>query len=287
MLDYVAHASLFWDADSLHERFVQTCEELEISPEHTLEELVGEEEIDTFWNDVETNLRSKKMRLVFVADEVPSELKRIVEFLNEAMREVEILAIEVVQYTSDDETVFVPRLHGQTEEAKASSSTSTSRTGNEYVETEEELYADLEQKLRTGAISEETYQTFIDLYKFSKKRGDGIDIGQAKNANFKLRVAAHQGDHSGRPSVFTANVSGKLKVWPAKMPLDEEDLESSPVAWDSEAYTEFERAFQSLDGVPEDENSVSFETLAAGNNLEEFKTSVERFVAHCREAANK
>ena len=285
MLDYVSHASMFWDAATLEERFVGTCEERGVSPEETLSELVGEEESTGFWETVETNLRSKQIRLVFVADEVPSELKRVVEFLNEAMREVEVLAIEVVQYASEDETVFVPRLYGQTEEAKAASSTSTSRTGTDYVETEDELYADLDRKRGNGDISADVYQAFVDLYEFSTELGDDIDIGGAKNANFGLRVDAHRGEHSGRPSVFTANVNGKVKVWPAKMPLDDENPSESPVPWDPAAYEEFEAGFQSLEGTPNDGSSASFDVLARGENLEAFEALVEEFVSHCRRAA--
>lgn len=284
MLDYVAHASLYWDATALEDRFVETCGELDVSPEETLARLVGDDDPAGFWEDVEKNLRSKEIRLVFVADEVPSELRRVVEFLNEAMQEVEVLAIEVVQYVSDDKTIFVPRIHGQTEEAKASS-TSASRTGSDYVETEAELYADLDQKLQAGEITDEVHDAFIDLYEFSTELGDEVDIGGAKNANFGLQVDAHQGDHVGSPSVFTANVSGKVKVWPAKMPLDDEQPDASPIAWDPVAYEEFLAAFESLDGVPPDENVVSFDTLASGDSLEEFKRSVEVFVTHCREAA--
>lgn len=68
------------------------------------------------------------MRLLFVADEIPSELKRVVEFLNEAMGDVDVFAVEVKQYVSDDDEAYVPRLYGQTEEARAAS-TSTSPPG--------------------------------------------------------------------------------------------------------------------------------------------------------------
>lgn len=284
MMDYVAHASIYWDAATLKERFDETCEELDVSPEETLEELVGDGEITDFWDDVEKNLRSKQVRLVFVADEIPSELKRVVEFLNEAMQDVEVLAIEVVQYASEEETVFVPRLYGQTEEAKASSSSSPSRTGSEYVETEQELYEDLDQKLSQGTISEDVYQAFVDLYEFSKELGDDIDIGGAKNANFGLQVRAHQGDYSGSPSVFTANVTGKVKVWTAERPIKNANPADAPVSWDPSAYDDFSAEFQSLDGVS-DGSKASFDVLARGDNLEHFMTIVDDFVTHCREAA--
>lgn len=284
MLDYVAHASIFWDADTLEERFVETCDELGVSPEETLAELVGEEETAGFWEDVEKNLRSKEIRLVFVADEVPSELKRVVEFLNESMQEVKVLAIEVIQYANGDETVFVPRLYGQTEEAKVSSSTSTSRTGSEYVETEDELYEDLKQKRRNSDISEDEYQTFVNLYEFSKELGDDIDIGGAKNANFKLKVDAHQGEYDGRASVFTASISDGLKIWPANRAYSRDDQDGSTVEWDFAVYETYQNGFQSLESVSETDTDISFEEFTSSDNLEEFETIVEKFVKDCREA---
>lgn len=285
MLDYVAHASLFWNAESLSNRFAETCEELGVSTEETLARLVDDEDIDGFWEDVESNLRSKKIRLIFVADEIPSELKRIVEFLNEAMSSVEVLALEVVQYAGDDQTVFVPRMYGQTEAAKASSSTSSSRSGNEYVETEEEMYDDLDEKLREGDLSEQEYQTFIGLYEFAKEIGDNVDISGAKNANFKMRVDAHRSNHSGRPSVFTANADRMLKVWPASMPINGDAPETSPIEWDPAAYEEFKTDFQSLEGVPSDEPEVYFRDFCQADNLDQFKAIVREFVAHCRDCA--
>lgn len=186
LLDYVAHASMFWDAETLQDRFRETSDELGLSAEDELLELVGEDDVAGFWEDVEKNLRSKTIRLIFVADRVPSELRRVIEFLNEAMREVEVFAIEVVQFAGEDETVFVPRLYGQTEEAKASSM--SSRTGSEYVESEADLLENLEQKLEDGDVTEEVYNTFTELYEFSKDLGDDVDIGGAKNANFGLRL---------------------------------------------------------------------------------------------------
>ena len=285
MLDYVAHASIFWDASTLEERFNNTCSELGVSPNERLVELTGDSDTVGFWDEVEKNLRSKKIRLLFVADDVPSELKRVVEFLNESMKEVEVLAIEVVQYASEDESVFVPRLLGQTEEAKATSSQSTSRSGSEYVETEEELYEDLDRKLSNGEISEAIHDTFVDLYRFSKELGDDIAIGGAKNANFGLHVRAHQGDHSGRPSVFTANVKGKVKVWPAKMPLDDDNPKESPVPWDPKAYERFEERFKETDGVSGD--TAPIEVFTRGDNLEQFESIVKEFVDHCRQAAKE
>ena len=40
---------------------------------------------DAFWQKVSANLQNGKLRLLFVADEIPTELQRVVEFLNEQL----------------------------------------------------------------------------------------------------------------------------------------------------------------------------------------------------------
>jgi hypothetical protein len=53
------------------------------------------------------------VRLLFVLDRPPKELRRLVEFLNEKMADVEVLAIEVKQYLSaDGQRAVVPRALG-------------------------------------------------------------------------------------------------------------------------------------------------------------------------------
>lgn len=281
MLDYVAHASTHWSGEYLRELFEETCEANGLPVDEVLEELTGGEVPEDFWDGVERNLRTKKVRLIFAADRVPNELKRVVEFLNEAMHDTEVLAVEVIQYVSDHDSVFVPRLHGQTEEARGAKS--SGRTGKEYVTTEDEMREDLQEKLSQGKISKEDHETFIDLYNFAQEIGDTVKIGGAKNANFRPFVKAHQGDHSGNPAVFTANVSNGVQIWPANMPLRNENPEEV-IDWDPEAYDRFLTEFQSLDGVGPDANSTSLSVLTKGDNLDRFKKAVEAFVEHCRQA---
>jgi hypothetical protein len=47
---------------------------------------------------VSINVQAGRIRLIFVADEIPPGLHRIVEFLNGQMNPVEVLAIEVRQH---------------------------------------------------------------------------------------------------------------------------------------------------------------------------------------------
>ena len=68
-----------------------------------------------FWEVVATNLKARKIRLLFVADAIPVELESVVEFLNEQMPGIEVLAVEVKRFKnqSNKTETFVPRVMGQ------------------------------------------------------------------------------------------------------------------------------------------------------------------------------
>ncbi len=82
---------------------------------------------------LKTNLQAGRLRMVFVADEIPSELQRIVEFLNGQLTTAEVLAVEVKQYVGQGVRTLVPRVIGLTSEAERSKSTGRGarRTGDE------------------------------------------------------------------------------------------------------------------------------------------------------------
>lgn len=143
------------------------------------------------------------------------------------------------------------------------------------------MFSDLTLKQENGELSETTANAFLDLYEFAQETGDRVTVGGAKNANFQLKIDAHQGDSRGDSSVFTANVSGKLKIWPAGAPI-EYGSDSELVEWDPAEYTRYERAFHSLRGVPAGDAEVPFDSFVRGGDLEGFKTAVEEFVAACR-----
>jgi hypothetical protein len=146
------------------------------------------------------------------------------------------------------------------------------------------LFSDLDRKQANEDISKITADAFIELYEFAKEIGDEVTIGEAKNANFQVKVDAHQGDYQNNPSVFTANVTGELKIWPARMIMDH-DSGLDSVAWDAEDYHELERAFQSMNGVPRGSTTVRFETVGSSVDIDQFKSMVEMFVSTCRKKA--
>jgi hypothetical protein len=122
MLDYAANAVRFWPMDAIRARFEAGFEEAAEDKREVIAALLGPDAGDDaeeeLWQRVKTNLQAGRLRLVFVADEIPTELRRIVEFLNAQMDPAEVLAVEVKRFSGDDVTTLVPRVVGQTAAAQ-------------------------------------------------------------------------------------------------------------------------------------------------------------------------
>lgn len=116
MLDYAAHLEVYWPAERIRAYFEERCRAQGTDPNLKVSELVQEEETDigAFWTRVAENLSIGKMRLLFVADEIPLHLQRIVEFLNKYMSPIEVLAVEIKQFEGSNLKTLVPRIVGQT-----------------------------------------------------------------------------------------------------------------------------------------------------------------------------
>jgi len=116
MLDYAANAFLYWPVETIRTRFEKTCGQQGTDPTTALATFLGDgADLESFWQKVKTNLQAGKVRLVFVADEIPQELRRVVEFLNGQMDPAEVLAVEIKQYVGEGKLkTLVPRLVGQT-----------------------------------------------------------------------------------------------------------------------------------------------------------------------------
>ncbi len=119
MLDYAANAVAYWPVEEIKAKFEGRCEADGSDPSEELSELLGEDhDPGDFWQLVKTNLQAGRVRLVFVADDIPPELRRVVEFLNSQMDPAEVLAIEIRQFVGQDVKTLVPRVVGQTESAR-------------------------------------------------------------------------------------------------------------------------------------------------------------------------
>jgi len=133
MLDYAANGLAHWNMERLRQAADQTAQRRGRTLDAELQILLSDQpdlDAERYWQQVADNLRLGKVRLLFVADSIPPELRRLVEFLNEKMRDVEVLAVEIKQFLgAGAQRVMVPRLIGMTETARAQKpATPTTRT---------------------------------------------------------------------------------------------------------------------------------------------------------------
>src|SRR5688572_12709112 len=120
MLDYAANATEHWRVDHMRERFAANCQRTGVDATSKLKEFLGDDvDPEAFWEKANRNLQERKLRLLFIADVIPTELQRIVEFLNEQMDHTEVLAIEIKQFVGQQGLrSLVPRVIGQTTKAQ-------------------------------------------------------------------------------------------------------------------------------------------------------------------------
>jgi hypothetical protein len=70
--------------------------------------------IEEFWAKAEAALSEHQIRLVFLADRLPQNLIRVIEFLNAQLERIEVVGVEVRQYRNDRLHILVPRVVGLT-----------------------------------------------------------------------------------------------------------------------------------------------------------------------------
>lgn len=208
MLDYAANAAAYWSADDLRESANVTATHQGRILDDEIIALIGDGgesfDVDWFWEQVETNLRSHRMRLVFAADRTPKELRRLVEFLNEEMVNVEVMSVEIRQYKRLDgveNTALVPRVVGITEAAR--SMKGGTKTGRRQW-TEQQFFEVLQQE-----VDSKKYGLIVDLYRWCQNKAHRIWFGTgAKTGTFTF----HYLKEGKTVSVFTVRTDGFLQL---------------------------------------------------------------------------
>ncbi len=127
MLEYAAHARTSFTAERMADWLEEAARKNGTTGDETLLGSFGVDDLDAFWQTVDTNLKAERLRLIFVADRIGDELRSIIEYLNRQMTSTEVLAIEVKQYTDAEgrHQTIVPRLLGDTIEARATKRVAT------------------------------------------------------------------------------------------------------------------------------------------------------------------
>ena len=110
LLDHAANAAEYWPIDRIKANFEATCRRQQQEAKTVLaDHLKGGNEPDVFWEALESNLRWGRIRLVFVADEIPIELRRMIDLLNTQMGRIQVFGIEFKRFEGAGQTTFVSR----------------------------------------------------------------------------------------------------------------------------------------------------------------------------------
>jgi len=218
MLDYAANAVVYWPIESIRAQFEANSQAQGLDPEERLSEfLEPDSDSEQFWQKAKTNLQAGKVRMIFIADEIPSELRRIVEFLNAQMDPAEILAVEIKQYVGKGLKTLVPRVMGQTAEAQKKKSTS-SRSLTQWDESS--FFKEL--NTRRGRDEEEVARKILEWAKTNSLR---IWWGKGSRSGSFFPLLDHNGLTHWLISVWTyGTIEVQFQVMKSKPPFDDESV---------------------------------------------------------------
>jgi hypothetical protein len=205
LLDYAANAAVFWGPDKIRAAFESRYRDPEDAAAR-LEAFLGNgSDPERFWAAVGVNLKAGNLRLIFVADEVPAELRRIVEFLNEQMKPTEVLALEVRQYVEQggSRLTLVPRLIGETEAARQSKGTASARARNRWGE------KDVIRHIQSSQ-PRDLARRMIHLYEFLRDAGARPSWGTGADPSVTMWLGERPDPEEANPvsvSFYTESVS--------------------------------------------------------------------------------
>jgi hypothetical protein len=119
-LEYAANLCLEWNADRIREEgqawWEQHNQGKEFEQAATRDR--GITEPGQFWDQVDRNLREGNIRIVYICDRIPREVRRTVEFLNRFC-DFEVYAVEARLYEHEGHLILTPELIGPTAADKA------------------------------------------------------------------------------------------------------------------------------------------------------------------------
>ena len=203
MLDYAANAVVYWPIEKIRAMFESHCEQAGKNHEQMLMDfLAGDGDAENFWLQVKTNFEAGRIRLLFVADEIPNELRRIVEFLNEQMKSAEVLAVEIKQFIGQGLKTLVPRVIGQTAEAERAKSAGGRR---EFRDWDEAAFFDaLQQNVDANLVA-----AARKLAAWGKAKASGIRFGSGAKIGALMPYLEHNGADA---QCFKIRSDGEMQI---------------------------------------------------------------------------
>lgn len=264
LLDYAANAVTYWPLNRIIGLFESRCERENQDPTILIETLT-DSDYDNFWEKVKTNLQAGKIRLIFLADNIPSELKRIVEFLNEQMDPAIVLALEIKQYTGEGIKTLVPSVYGNTSESIKRKKASYNRDHW----TKEQFFKSLSDDYDIDTVS-----VADRIFEWSDENADKIWFGQGKNRGsfVPIKYSAEQ-----KYQLFAVWTSAEVEIY-------FQYYQSKPPFDTKKNQLELLNKLNRLKGVNISESylgrrpTIPFATLLKSNNLESFIEIFEWFL---------
>jgi hypothetical protein len=167
--------------EQLIAEFNARCQANGVNPDEEIRNQLGiDSDSEALWERMNTNLQAGRIRMLFVADRIPPELRRIVEFLNRQMSPAEVLALELRQFQGEGLKTIVPVLYGQTEEAQSRKEIG----GPKRQWDQETFFADFGER-----NTPEACQTAQKIFSWMRQNGDQIVFGRgAKDGSASIMV---------------------------------------------------------------------------------------------------
>jgi hypothetical protein len=257
ILDYAANAVAYWPLEAIRSAFQRRCQDENRTSEEVLAKFLDSEMTEAeFWQQTKRNLDGRNIRMVIVSDQLPPELVRIIEFLNEQMNPAEVLGVEVKQFQGNGVKTLVPRVVGLSESAKQKRSASSGG-----VQWDEQSFF---ERLRESKGEQQT-DVARRLLEWAKERN--------------LRIWWGKGSGLGSFFPIYDNPLGKhfmMGVWSnGTIELQFQHMKSPPFATESNRWELAQRVMEAIGITLTQEKltkrpSFSMESLLKRENIEKF-----------------
>jgi hypothetical protein len=279
MLDYAANAVQFWPVDSIRATFEARCQQHGLDPQAHLTDRLGPElDAERYWQQVKTNLIAGKIRLLFLADRIPPELRRIIEFLNKQMDPAEVLGVEIRQFTNARVRTLVPHVVGQTSESEQRKGTG----GSSNPQWTEETFLRRMSELNSPEVA----RAATEILAWAKGKSTRVWFGRGRQNGSFVPILNHNGVDHQAFAVYTGSVPGTAVCevyfyWYAyKPPFDDETKRREMLS-----------KLNAIDGIalPPDaisrRPSIPLRTLAEDDRLRRFLDVMEWYFSQIKAIA--
>lgn len=144
-----------------------------------------------------------------MADKIPTELRRIVEFLNQQMDPAEVLAVKIKQYTGQGLKTLVPRVFGQIE--KSTPVSGPSQKGEAYRAFFQSLIDNL--RINHPSFTQAKVWQPQNWYSFASGfSGISYSLFFAQGGRIRTEVYIDRGDADPNKAIFDALAGQKNEL---------------------------------------------------------------------------